>query len=201
MSSSNSNRSLLALAAERSLNPQYTSPQLTSNQPYRPPRAYLPVHSQELKISRTGHFDTKALIKKLGLARLRKMQALVRGFLTRRLIYPGVLREYLVASSVADFITANVLYREASSIVVESVTLAQHDEHLGGEERYLEEYLYNAVVRRVVGREFEHIARQAVYEVAVFASRPAITYGFNLRDPLELLLFTTTNRIVGELAK
>lgn len=33
-------------------------------------------------------FDPKSIIKKLGLARLRKMQALVRGFLVRRKIYP-----------------------------------------------------------------------------------------------------------------
>lgn len=33
-------------------------------------------------------FDPKQILKKLGLARLRKMQALIRGFIVRRTIYP-----------------------------------------------------------------------------------------------------------------
>lgn len=37
---------------------------------------------------------------KLTMARLRKMQALVRGFLVRRNVYPKVLEEYLIGQSV-----------------------------------------------------------------------------------------------------
>lgn len=48
----------------------------------------------------------------------------------------------------------------------------------------LEEYLYNQIVKRVIEQEFFPIARQAVYETAIYASRPEITFGFNLRDPL-----------------
>ena len=62
--------------------------------------------------------DFKNLIKKLGLARLRKMQALVRGFLVRRTIYPKELKEYLLAQSLLDVIISNVVYREASGIIV-----------------------------------------------------------------------------------
>lgn len=56
------------------------------------------------------------------------MQALVRGFLVRRTIYPQVLKEYLIAREALNLIEANVIYREVSSIVVESVTLGQYDQ-------------------------------------------------------------------------
>jgi hypothetical protein len=48
---------------------------------------------------------------KLTFVRLRKMQALVRGFLVRRKIYPKLLQEYLIAKSVYSIIEANVVYR------------------------------------------------------------------------------------------
>lgn len=63
-------------------------------------------------------FDSKALIKKLGLGRLRKMQALVRGFLVRRKIYPKELEDYLTAQSALDLVISNVIYRECSSLIV-----------------------------------------------------------------------------------
>lgn len=56
-------------------------------------------------------FDPKQIVKRLGLARLRKMQALVRGFLVRRTIYPKELQDYLVAESALDLIISNVVYR------------------------------------------------------------------------------------------
>lgn len=37
----------------------------------------------------------------------------------------------------------------------------------------------------------------AVAEHARLLTRPKITYGFNLRDPMELLLFDIVNRFVG----
>jgi|688.fasta_scaffold270945_2 hypothetical protein len=51
---------------------------------------------------------------KLTLPRLRKMQALVRGFITRRKIYPPLLHEYLLAKSVLNVVISNVVYRESS---------------------------------------------------------------------------------------
>jgi hypothetical protein len=95
-------------------------------------------------------FDPKQILKKLGLGRLRKMQALARGFLVRRKIYPKKLEEYLVAMSAMDLLVANVIYREVSGIVVESITLGHYDQNEGGEARILEEYLYNAIIKRVV---------------------------------------------------
>jgi hypothetical protein len=91
-------------------------------------------------------FDPKQILKKLGLGRLRKMQALVRGFLVRRKIYPRELEEYLVAVSAMDLIVANVIYREVSGIVVESITLGHYDQNEGGEARMLEECLYNLII-------------------------------------------------------
>jgi hypothetical protein len=67
---------------------------------------------------------------------------------------------------------ANVVYREVSGLVVETVTLGHYDAQEGGEARMLEEYLYNAIIRRVIQQEFVPIARQAVYETAIYASRP-----------------------------
>jgi hypothetical protein len=48
---------------------------------------------------------------KLTFGRLRKMQALVRGFLVRRKVYPKLLEEYLIAKSVLSLVEANVVYR------------------------------------------------------------------------------------------
>lgn len=81
---------------------------------------------------------------------------------------------------------------------METVALGHYDNQEGGEVRMLEEYLYNAVIRRVIEQEFLPIARQAVYETAIYASRPEITFGFNLRDPLELCLFLRINAIIEE---
>ena len=70
----------------------------------------------------------KEIVKRLGLSRLRKMQALVRGFLVRRKIYPKELKDYLIAQSALDLIVANVVYKEASGIVIETVTLGRYDQ-------------------------------------------------------------------------
>jgi hypothetical protein len=82
-------------------------------------------------------FDPKLLIKQLGLGRLRKMQALVRGFIARRTVYPRELKDYLIAQSLLDLIIANVVYREGSGIVVESITLGRYDQDMG-EDRLIE---------------------------------------------------------------
>lgn len=143
-------------------------------------------------------FDPKQIVKRLGLARLRKMQALVRGFLVRRTIYPKELQDYLVAESALDLIISNVVYRQCSGMVVETVTLGRYDQDLVGEQRLIEEYLYNAVIKRVVEKQFEPIAKDAIYETAIYASRPNVTYGFNLRDPLQLVLYFKLNSIIAE---
>lgn len=67
--------------------------------------------SLQLQPSQSNLFDPKAILKKLGLARLRKMQALVRGFIVRRTIYPKELTKYLIAKSAMELIVANVIYR------------------------------------------------------------------------------------------
>lgn len=67
--------------------------------------------SINLQPSNPNVYDLKSIIKKLGLARLRKMQGLVRGFLVRRKIYPKELAKYLIAKSTMDLIIANVIYR------------------------------------------------------------------------------------------
>ncbi len=46
------------------------------------------------------------------------MQALVRGFIVRRTIYPKELKDYLIAQSALDLIISNVVYRECSGIIV-----------------------------------------------------------------------------------
>ena len=52
------------------------------------------------------------------------------------------------------------------------MTLGHYDRGEAGEDRLIEEYLYNAVIKRVIEKEFAPIARQAVYETAIYASRP-----------------------------
>ena len=47
---------------------------------------------------------------------------------------------------------ANVMYRECSSLIVETVTLGRYDQDQKGEERMIEEHLYNLIVRRVIER-------------------------------------------------
>ena len=56
---------------------------------YRPINKEVSMFPTSLNLqSKSILFDPKSIVKKLGLARLRKMQALVRGFLVRRTIYP-----------------------------------------------------------------------------------------------------------------
>ena len=71
--------------------------------------------------------NTRRLMIKLTLPRLRKMQALVRGFLVRRTVYPAKLQEYLLAKSVLNVIISNVVYREASGIILENITYLKYD--------------------------------------------------------------------------
>lgn len=153
MERGNSNRSVLARAGEQSLNKNVRSSTV---------------------------FDPKQIIKKLGLGRLRKMQALVRGFLVRRQIYPRELEKYLIAQSLLQLIEANVIYREASAIIVESVTYGPYDPQPGSRMQ-LEEYLYDRILARAIQKDFEAIAKQAIYEFAMLKGRPNITHGFNLR--------------------
>jgi len=63
---------------------------------------------------------------KLTLPRLRKMQALVRGFIVRRKVYPPLLKEYLIAKSTYDLIHSNVMYKEISSIIMEAVPFPKY---------------------------------------------------------------------------
>ena len=60
------------------------------------------------------------------------MQALVRGFLIRRTVYPQKLTDYLIAQSLLDIAFSNVLYRECSTIIVETVTLGRYDQDQAG---------------------------------------------------------------------
>ena len=62
----------------------------------------------------TPSFDTKKLMMKLTLPRLRKMQALVRGFLVRRKVYPSLLKEYLLAKSILNLLVSNIMYKQCS---------------------------------------------------------------------------------------
>ena len=74
--------------------------------------------NSSLQRSEAKPFNAKEIVKKLGFARLRKMQALVRGFIVRRTVYPKELKDYLIAQSLMDILISNVLYRECSSLVV-----------------------------------------------------------------------------------
>jgi hypothetical protein len=91
------------MAGERSLTANtsnsYIKPPLTPTR-IRRIKEYLPSPSPPPISPEKAPFDPKQIIKKLGLGRLRKMQALVRGFLVRRQVYPRELEQYLVAQSV-----------------------------------------------------------------------------------------------------
>lgn len=84
------NRSLLALAGQQSLSGNQNGgiPLRTEqkNKKLELSRSIM-VNPSYINLQNRA-FDQKDIIKKLGLARLRKMQALVRGFITRRTIYP-----------------------------------------------------------------------------------------------------------------
>jgi hypothetical protein len=77
------NRSVFAIAAESSI----LNPSLNMQQSRIAKQIFVkesrPSINNDSKL-----FDPKLIIKKLGLARLRKMQALVRGFIVRRTVYP-----------------------------------------------------------------------------------------------------------------
>lgn len=91
-----SNRSLLARAAQRSLDNNMPPTYITNLEAGS--RSPLAAKDKE----RDG--PTRKIMMKLTLPRLRKMQALVRGFLTRRKIYPPLLEQYLLAKSICNSI-------------------------------------------------------------------------------------------------
>lgn len=94
------NRSLLAMAGENSLLGNNSSRSIKPVPYMQPKQRPVAVSPSALSIEHPPvFFDPKQIIKKLGLGRLRKMQALVRGFLVRRQVYPRELQEYLVAQS------------------------------------------------------------------------------------------------------
>ena len=68
--------------------------------------------------------------------RLRKMQALVRGFLTRRKIYPPLLQEYTISKAVLNLILSNFVYKEASMIILEEMTYMKYQPKKEGDESY-----------------------------------------------------------------
>jgi hypothetical protein len=72
----NGNRSLLSLAGEQSLGLNIQS------------KIQAKKNEKDEQNDILGEFDTKKILKKLTLPRLRKMQALIRGFIVRRTIYP-----------------------------------------------------------------------------------------------------------------
>lgn len=87
---SKNNRSLLAMAGENSLLANSSKHSIKPAPYYKPKEKYTP--PSPIKLEPTPPlFDPKQIIKKLGLGRLRKMQALVRGFLVRRQVYPREL--------------------------------------------------------------------------------------------------------------
>lgn len=55
-------------------------------------------------------YNSSALINKLTLKRLRKMQALVRGFLVRRITYPRLLKRYRICQKVFESIAKNSIF-------------------------------------------------------------------------------------------
>jgi len=126
-------RSIFALAGESSI----SNPSIKIQQS-RTTKQIVAIEPQTKIINNSKVFDPKLIIKKLGLGRLRKMQALVRGFIVRRTIYPRELKDYLIAQSLLDLIIANIVYREGSSIIVESITLGKYDQDMGGEDRLIE---------------------------------------------------------------
>lgn len=89
------NRSLLAIAGEQSLFASQSN-ETFLNKFSSPSKMHNTVRPEGVpsdlvlkdNLSTSKVFDPKQIIKKLGLARLRKMQALVRGFIVRRTIYP-----------------------------------------------------------------------------------------------------------------
>jgi len=89
------NRSLLAMAGEHSLLHNNSNPIFkTSANNKKDSNNFSLISPTKLPINSAANsnqiilFDAKQILKKLGLNRLRKMQALVRGFLVRRTVYP-----------------------------------------------------------------------------------------------------------------
>ena len=64
-----------------------------------------------IKMKQVDPERIKKLMMKLTFVRLRKMQALARGFLVRRKLYPKLLQQFLIAKSLLSLIKANVVYR------------------------------------------------------------------------------------------
>ena len=65
-----------------------------------------------------------------------------------------------------------------------------------GEQPQLEQLLVNNLIQRVMEPHLKEVIEKAVNEHARLLSQPRITYGFNIRDPLELLMYSTVNKCV-----
>lgn len=82
---------------------------------------------------------------------------------------------------------------------MQAVTFSKYEgDEARGEQRLIEEHLYNLIIQRMVHKEFETIARDAIYEKGRLMSRPQITFGLNLRDPMHLLLYETLMKAIRE---
>jgi len=60
----------------------------------------------------------KQIMPILTMKRLRKMQALVRGFLTRRITYPPLLRQHRLCEAVSNKITRSVTDKLVTEVVL-----------------------------------------------------------------------------------
>jgi hypothetical protein len=92
---------------------------------------------------------------------------------------------------------SNIIYKEASKVVMEAVTYPKYEgEQNVGYNRIIEEYLYDKIFANVIKKDFEPMVKEAIVEKGLLISRPLITFGLNLRDPLEIILYEKIMSIV-----
>ena len=127
MDSGANNRSLLANAGERTLGINSKPSGMTNT-------------------ANTMERRGRQILIKLTLPRLRKIQALVRGFLVRRKIYPRLYQQFILSKSLLNLIVSNYVYKEASIIIMDQLTDLKYEPSPAKEQARLENYIFDGIV-------------------------------------------------------
>jgi hypothetical protein len=125
----------------------------------------------------------------LTMRRLRKMQALVRGFLTRRITYPPLLRQHRLCEAVYHSIRRRVTDKLVTEVALEVITFNKYNDNLSlySPDSTAVASIADSIVDKIITGISRDVVTTAVAEMAsnllpVRATlSPQVT--FNLSDP------------------
>lgn len=137
----------------------------------------------------------KQLMPILTLKRLRKMQALVRGFLCRRITYPPLLRQHRLCEAIYHSVRRRVTDKLVTEVVLEVITFNKYNDNLSLHSP--DSTAAVAVADSIVDRVVATVARDVVTASVADISKSLLpvrnlaftSVEFVLGDPVELLAY------------